>query len=122
VDALHRGVALPPGETVHLMAQENHPERYPFIAEARRYPPGGEAEVFLQRESPHPGRCILHKPVLGDTLPVYVRDRYEEFPRVVPMVELPTDEIEAYVDRNVAVLRRVVRRTASPRCTPTTRC
>lgn len=97
------------GHDVHLVAQENHPERYPFIAEARRYPPGGEPEVLLRRDSPHPGRCILHKPVLGDTLPVYVRDRYEEFPRVVPMVELATGEIEAYVDRNVEVLRRVVR-------------
>jgi glycosyltransferase involved in cell wall biosynthesis len=97
------------GRTVHLMAQENHPERYPFITEARRYPPGGEPEVFLSRESPYPGRCILHKPVLGDTLPVYVRDRYEEFARVVPMPELPTEEIEGYLDRNVKALRRVVR-------------
>lgn len=97
------------GRTVHLMAQENHPERYPFITEARRYPPGGEPELFLGRPAVHPGACILHKPVLGDTLPVYVHDRYEEFSRVVPMVDLPTDVIEEYVERNVAVLRRVVR-------------
>ena len=97
------------GHDVHLMAQENHPERYPFITEARRYPPGGEPEVLLERRSEHPGKCILHKPVLGDTLPVYVRDRYEEFPRVVPMIELPTEELDAYVERNVEVLRRVVR-------------
>jgi glycosyltransferase involved in cell wall biosynthesis len=97
------------GKTVHLMAQENHPERYPFITEARRYPPGGAAEVFLERPSVLAGTCILHKPVLGDTLPVYVHDRYEEFPHVVPMVELPTEVIEAYVARNAAVLRRIVR-------------
>jgi glycosyltransferase involved in cell wall biosynthesis len=96
------------GETVHLMAQENHPERYDFIAEARRYLPDGSVETWLRRESPYPGRCILHKPVLGDLLPVYVRDRYEEFPRVVPMIDLPDGEIEEYLERNVRALRRVV--------------
>ena len=30
------------GETVHLMAQENHPDRYPFVARALRYPEDGE--------------------------------------------------------------------------------
>jgi glycosyltransferase involved in cell wall biosynthesis len=99
------------GETVHLMAQENHPERYPFIAEARRYLPDGEVETFYVRaeDGGYPGRCILHKPVLGDTLPVYVWDRYEEFSRVVPMVDLPDDEIEEYVDRNARALTRLVR-------------
>ncbi|HEX8244510.1 MAG TPA: glycosyltransferase [Longimicrobium sp.] len=97
------------GHTVHLMAQENHPERYPFISEARHYHPDGAVETFYAREGGGEGGCcILHKPVLGDTLPVYVWDRYEEFPRVVPMVELPDDEVEAYTARNVAALRHVV--------------
>ena len=98
------------GETVHLMAQENHPERYPFIREARRYLPGGGVETFYRGEpGAYPGCCVLHKPVLGDTLPVYVWDRYEEFPNVVPMVELPDEAIDDYLERNVAALLRVVR-------------
>ena len=101
------------GHTVHLMAQENHPERYPFIAEARRYHPDGAVETFYRRDGDGdggpPGCCVLHKPVLGDTLPVYVWDRYEEFPRVVPMVDLSTDEVEAYLERNVRALTRIVR-------------
>lgn len=98
------------GETVHLMAQENHPERYPFIAEARSYAPDGTVETFYRRAAgSHPGCCILHKPVLGDTLPVYVWDKYEEFSRVVPMIDLTDEEIEEYTARNVAALRRIVR-------------
>ncbi|HEX5726471.1 MAG TPA: glycosyltransferase [Longimicrobiaceae bacterium] len=98
------------GETVHLMAQENHPERYPFITEARRYLPGGGVETFYRREPDGtPGGCVLHKPVLGDTLPVYVWDKYEEFPNVVPMVDLPDEAIADYLERNVAALLRVVR-------------
>ena len=98
------------GETVHLMAQENHPERYPFISEARHYHPDGGVETFYRRDAgEHPGCCILHKPVLGDTLPVYVWDKYEEFTNVVPMVELDDAAIESYIDRNVHALARIVR-------------
>jgi glycosyltransferase involved in cell wall biosynthesis len=98
------------GETVHLMAQENHPDRYAFITEAHHYFPDGSIDTFYERAGQGPpGRCILHKPVLGDTLPVYVWDHYEEFSHVVPMVDLPDDEVEAYLDANVRALTRVVR-------------
>lgn len=97
------------GAVVHLMAQENHPERYPFISEARRYTRDGAVEVWHQASSPYRGRCILHKPVLGDTLPVYVRDRYEEFPRAIPMVELSDAELEDYIEVNVRALEQIVR-------------
>jgi glycosyltransferase involved in cell wall biosynthesis len=96
------------GHHVHLMAQENHPERYPFIAASRRYYPDGSMETWHRQESPYPGSCVLHKPVLGDTLPVFVWDRYEEFSRVIPMVELTDDEIEAYITLNARTLARVV--------------
>ena len=96
-------------ETVHLMAQENHPERYPFITEAKRYLPDGGVETTFRQPQQHQGCCVLHKPQLGDTLPVYVWDKYEEFGRVVPMVELPDDEVEDYLQRNVRALTRIVR-------------
>ena len=96
------------GKTVHLFCQENHPDRYSFITKAIRYHLDGSTETFLERESGLPGQCIMHKPVLGDTLPVYVWDKYEEFSRVVPMIELNDAEIEQYLDRNVAALRQVV--------------
>lgn len=103
VTALCRG-----GETVHLVCQENHPDRYEAIAEAYRYRLSGEVDKTLKRESPYPGRCILHQPEIGDTLPVFVWDHYEEYERVVPMIELSDEEIETYIDRNVRVVQRIV--------------
>lgn len=97
------------GEVVHLVCQEPHPERYDFIAEVQDYTVGGNATLRWQREVPYAGACIMHKPALGDTLPVYVWDEYEEFERVVPMVDLAAAEIEDYLRRNVAVVRDVVR-------------
>src|SRR5688572_20434435 len=97
------------GHTVHLVCQEPHPERYDFIAEAHTYLANGDVVTTLVRDVPYPGHCIMHQPKLGDTLPVYVWDKYEEFSRVVPMVDLPTDEVEAYIQRNVDVVTRVAR-------------
>ncbi len=98
------------GETVHLMCQENHPEIYDFIAEVYKYRLDGSVETGFKREVPYPGRCILHKPEIGDTLPVYVWDHYEEFPHVVPMVELPDSTIKQYLERNMNALRRILKR------------
>src|SRR3954471_4713033 len=98
------------GHTVHLVCQENHPERYDCIAEAYRYHLDGTIEPMVARDVPYPGRCIMHKPQLGDTLPVYVWDKYDEYPNVVPMVNLDDDAIETYVARNVDVVRQVVQR------------
>ena len=97
------------GDTVHLICQENHPDRYEAIAEAYMHTLAGDVVTKLQRDTPYPGKCILHQPEIGDTLPVFVKDRYEEFDNVVPMIELPDDQIELYIQRNVAVVTKVVR-------------
>jgi glycosyltransferase involved in cell wall biosynthesis len=96
------------GHTVQLVCQEPYPERYDCIAEAYRHHLDGTVETMLAREVPYPGRCVMHKPQLGDTLPVYVWDKYDEYPNVVPMINLSDEAIEQYVVRNVAVVRRVV--------------
>ena len=97
------------GHVVHLMAQENHPEVYGFISAAHRYHADGSVETWHRKTSTQPGECILHVPELGDTLPVYVHDRYERFARVVPMVDLSDADVEQHVQVNVRVLERIVR-------------
>ncbi len=97
------------GAPVRLVCQETHPEIYDFIAAAYVHEPDGTVTTLFERETPYPAACVLHKPRLGDTLPVYVGDLYEEFARAVPMIELPDAEIEAYLERNLAVLRRLLR-------------
>ena len=96
------------GETVHLVCQENHPERYDFIAGAGVHRRDGSYAAKLSRDTPYPGKCFLHQPELDGTLPVFVWDKYEEYSRVVPMVDLPTAEIDAYIARNVAVVSGLV--------------
>ena len=97
------------GETIHLVCQEPHPEIFDFIGEAYRYHIDGSVETLFRREVPYRGRAVMHKPQLGDLLPVYVWDRYEEFSSVVPMVELSDEAINLYLDRNTTALMRIVR-------------
>lgn len=96
------------GETVHLVCQENHPDLYEAIGEVWRYDASGNREQKLRREVPFPGRCVMHQPWIGETLPVFVWDKYEQYGRVVPMIELADDELELYIERNVLVVRRIV--------------
>lgn len=98
------------GHVVHLVCQEPHPERYDCIAEAHRYHPDGAVETLFTRTVPYAGRCVMHKPQLGDTLPVFVWDKYEEFSNPVPMVNMADEDLEAYLDANVRVVADVVRR------------
>ncbi len=75
------------GHAVHLVCQELHPDMYDFVAAAYVYENDGSVTTSFERDTPYAAGCVMHKPRLGDTLPVYVRDRYEEFAHVVPMVE-----------------------------------
>lgn len=95
------------GETVHLVCQENHPENYDFISECHYYS-NDSVETKLDRNVPYKGKCIMHKPQLGDTLPVYVWDKYEEFSNVVPMTELSNTAIEDYVEQNTKVVLKII--------------
>jgi len=97
------------GETVHLVCQENHPDLYDFISKVFIYKSNGDIEVLFDREIDYPGKCIMHKPILGETLPVYVWDRYEEFSNVQPMIDLNNNQIEDYLEKNIKALEIIIK-------------
>jgi glycosyltransferase involved in cell wall biosynthesis len=73
------------GHTVHVLAQERRPEALGWV--------DGE-------------RITVHRPDIGELLPVYVADRYEGF-AAKPFLDCTDAEIEEYVARNVAAVREV---------------
>src|SRR5688500_12064375 len=97
------------GENVHLVCQENHPDRYDFIAESTFHRRDGTRVTLLSRDTEYAGKCFLHQPELDGTLPVFVWDKYEQYSRVVPMVDLSTPELESYIELNAAVVTELVR-------------
>ena len=97
------------GHDVLLVAQERHPERFPFLDALAD---GDLSANHPLGATPAAGRATLLRPDLGGFLPVFVYDVYEGF-RVETFVDLTAEDLEAYLDRNVTALRDAVARHGS---------
>jgi glycosyltransferase involved in cell wall biosynthesis len=58
-------------------------------------------------------RITIHVPDIGGLLPVFVADRYEGF-RVKTFAELTDEELDRYLDSNLAAVRSVVDESGEP--------
>ena len=93
------------GHDVVLLCQERHPERYPWIDSDGLVDGDGPRELTDRARGDAVGRCVLLRPTIGKTLPVFVVDRYEGFDDVRRFVDLSDDELESYLRANVDALR-----------------
>ncbi|HET9311905.1 MAG TPA: glycosyltransferase [Actinomycetota bacterium] len=94
------------GHDVVLLCQERHPERYGWIDAHGLVDAGGPSTLTtLRAPAPGGGRCVLLRPQIGDTLPVFVVDRYEGFDDVRRFPDLADDELRSYLRANVEALR-----------------
>jgi glycosyltransferase involved in cell wall biosynthesis len=79
---------------------------------------GHEVHLFCQDRRANEldwvgGRITVHVPDIGGLLPVFVPDRYEGF-EVKTFPELTDQELDRYLDSNVAAVRRVVEEIGRP--------
>ena len=93
------------GHKVDLLCQDRHPERQPFVDAVGDWEQG-ELRVRVLRE---PVRCTAYRPEIGELLPVYVEDPYEGIEARV-FARCSEEEIERYIDANVAAVRGLVGR------------
>src|SRR5262245_21624401 len=93
------------GHDVLLLCQERHPERYSWIDAFGEVDGDGPSALTSLKAAPAPGRCVLLRPRIGATIPVFVLDRYEGFERVVRFVDLPDRDLDAYLRANVDAVR-----------------
>ncbi len=91
------------GHEVHLLCQDRHPERQPFVDASGDWEQG-ELRVRTLRE---PVRCTAYRPEIGGLLPVYVEDPYEGI-EARTFARCSEAEIERYIDANVAAVRELV--------------
>jgi glycosyltransferase involved in cell wall biosynthesis len=90
------------GHEVHLLSQDRHPDRLPFVDAIGDFD-DGRLRVRVLRE---PVRCTVYRPDIGDLLPVYVADRYEGIQARV-FGECSDREVDRYVDANVRATSEV---------------
>ena len=69
----------------------------------------GRRRAASSRCGASPARATVYRPDIGGLLPVYVADRYEGV-EARPFQDLSEEEVEDYVERNVAAVREVVAR------------
>jgi glycosyltransferase involved in cell wall biosynthesis len=97
------------GHDVHLLSQDRHPERQPFVDAVADWDDGALRVRALERarderdaEAPR-GRCTAYRPSIGGLLPVYVADRYEGI-RARTFAQCSEEEVARYIAANVAAV------------------
>jgi glycosyltransferase involved in cell wall biosynthesis len=101
------------GHEVHLLSQDRHPERQPFVDAVGDWDAGTLRMRELERSRPQPreeqrrGRCVVYRPDIGELLPVYVADRYEGI-EARTFARCSETELERYLDANVAAVADVL--------------
>src|SRR5918999_632398 len=100
------------GHDVLLLCQEPHPERYRFLDAWGAVGPGGVEDLRDLPADPAPGRAMLLRPRIGRIIPVFVLDEYEAF-EAKRFPDLSGEELDAYLDANVAALRHAAARHGS---------
>jgi glycosyltransferase involved in cell wall biosynthesis len=93
------------GHEVHILCQDRAAAELSFVDAVGAWD-GGELHVRALRE---PVRCTAYIPDIGELLPVYVADEYENF-RAVPFPDLGDGDIDRYLAANVAAVRDVAAR------------
>jgi glycosyltransferase involved in cell wall biosynthesis len=99
-EALVRG-----GHEVHLLCQDRDPLALDWVDAAGDWD-SGALEIETRREPP---RATVYRPDIGGLLPLYVADRYEGV-EARPFQDLSPEEVDRYVDANVAAVREVAER------------
>ena len=94
------------GHDVLLLCQEQQPDRFDWI-DAWGTVDGSSRSPLTPNPAAAaaPGRCVVLRPTIGPTLPVFVLDPYEGFDDVRLFVDLGDDALETYLGHNVDALR-----------------
>jgi glycosyltransferase involved in cell wall biosynthesis len=104
------------GHDVHLLSQDRHPERLPFVDAAADWDAGPLRVRELERAAADRGegadergrgRCTVYRPNIGNLLPVYVADRYEGIDART-FAQCSERELARYLDANVAAVEEVL--------------
>jgi glycosyltransferase involved in cell wall biosynthesis len=99
------------GHEVHLLCQDPHPERLPFVEATGNWEQGKLCVRPLPRAPEgQPARCTVYKPDIGGLLPVYVADRYEGI-QARTFAQCTDQEVARYIDANVAAVRQIAELT-----------
>src|SRR4051794_25933107 len=97
------------GHEVHLLCQDAQAGKLDFVDAAGRWSEAGELHGEVVNA---PARWPASLPDIGGLLPGSVADEYEGF-AAKRLTELSDDELERFLDANVAAVREVAERSGA---------
>lgn len=100
------------GHEVHLLCQDRDAASLEFIDAVGDWR-SGKLDVRATGAESGEGSVTAYTPDIAGLLPVFVRDRYADF-EVKTFGELSGDELERYIERNVAAVKAVVEHAGEP--------
>jgi glycosyltransferase involved in cell wall biosynthesis len=92
------------GHEVHILCQDRSAAELSFVDAVGSWETG---ELAIDGDAS--ARVTAYLPDIGRVLPVYVADEYEGFD-AKPFLDLSDDELDGYLEANVAAVREVVER------------
>jgi glycosyltransferase involved in cell wall biosynthesis len=96
------------GHEVHLLSQDRHADRYPFVDAVGDWDEGTlRVRALRPPSSERSGRCTVYRPDIGDLLPVYVADRYEGI-EARTFAQCSDEEVARYIDANVMAVHELL--------------
>jgi glycosyltransferase involved in cell wall biosynthesis len=100
------------GHEVHLLCQDREASELEWVNATGDWE-GGSLSVEQLRPPTGAGNVTVYRPDIGGLLPVYVLDRYEGF-EVRTFPDLSDEELDRYVESNIAAVRDVVAAAGEP--------
>lgn len=101
------------GHEVHLFCQDREASGLEWVDAVGEWEHGVLEVRKTGNRTGGPGSVTMYRPPIGKLLPVYVEDRYEGFEaRAFPSLE--PDEVDQYVEVNVAAVKEVVELVGPP--------
>lgn len=94
------------GHELHLLCQERDPFSLDWVDAVGDWDSG---TLQVRERGAGPVRATVYRPNIGGVLPLYVADRYEGFD-ARPFPQLTDEELDFYIESNVAAVRAVVER------------
>jgi len=98
------------GHDVTLICQARKVKEYDFVTSYHRFNTSNTAySTIFKKRSPYKGKCQVFNTDIGSLLPVYIEDYYAHFKVVKAFQRLTKAELKSYIDRNVKVLRHLLK-------------
>jgi len=100
------------GHNVYLFCQERKLKKYDFVKSHSFFDSSNKRiSTTFKKRTPFRGKCHVLNPHIGKLIPVYVKDKYDNFSSVKEFPNLTKKELHDYIKHNAQALKTFLKHT-----------